>query len=164
VTAAARPYGPANRTALLATMVGCEPVYSALSNILQPDVTPPTITAVSVATACSEVDPTRSMLEIRVSMNVSEPAEVRNTAHHRLQGCNIRITCLQLAGKTLQSRSGARMVLCQCIAIVRSGLRPHHFVSYCHGTWCKLMRSKQSLHSQSFCLGKCPRTVGRTVK
>lgn len=58
-------------------MIGCEPVYTVLSGILQPDVTPPDITAVSVAAACSGIDTATSMLDMRVSVDVSEPAEVR---------------------------------------------------------------------------------------
>jgi hypothetical protein len=76
VTAAAKHYGPANRTALLVTMTGCEPIYSVLSGILQPDVTPPDITAVSVAADCGGLDSATSVLQMHVAVNVSEPAEV----------------------------------------------------------------------------------------
>lgn len=57
-------------------MVGCKPVYSILSGILQPDMTPPEVTALSVAVACSGIDTETSMLDMRVRVNVSEPAEV----------------------------------------------------------------------------------------
>ena len=76
VLAPPRPYGPANRTALVVTMVGCEPVYSVLSGILQPDVTPPQIGALSVAAACSGIDTSTSMLDMRLRVKISEPAEV----------------------------------------------------------------------------------------
>lgn len=79
VTATSVLYGAANRTVLLATMIGCEPVYSVLSGIMQPDDTPPDIKAVSVAAACGGVS-NSGILNMRVSVNVSEPAEVCHAA------------------------------------------------------------------------------------
>lgn len=74
--APARQFGPSNRTVLLVTMFGCEPVYSVLSGILQPDTTPPSFTGVSVSAACGGMDAETGLLDMLVSVNVSEPAEV----------------------------------------------------------------------------------------
>lgn len=84
-----RAIGAANHTALLATMIGCEPLYSVLSGILQPDVTPPDITAVSVAAACGGIDSETSKIDMRVSVRVSQPAEVCNCTLHVLRASKI---------------------------------------------------------------------------